>query len=194
MLKTTQRLVNKNSLLWWYVFKTSWKCLQDVFATRFEDVLKTSWRRLEDEWTRRIYWSWSRRLEDVFKMSSEDEDERRLKDVFIKTNASWEGGLRVFRKQSPRGVFRNFAKFTGKHLCQSLFSNKVAGLKPKNTFFYITPLVTALCEQVPLISFTSTSLLTLHSFMKYILLTYRHMLEWSRCFEWYHQSKCLTQS
>ena len=27
-----------------------------------------------------------------------------------------------------KGVFRNFAKFTGKHLCQSLFLNKVAGL------------------------------------------------------------------
>ena len=28
------------------------------------------------------------------------------------------------------GVFRNFAKFTGKHLRQSLFLNKVAGLRP----------------------------------------------------------------
>ena len=26
------------------------------------------------------------------------------------------------------GVLRNFAKFTGKHLCQSVFFNKVAGL------------------------------------------------------------------
>ena len=29
-----------------------------------------------------------------------------------------------------KGVLRNFAKFTGKHLCQSLFSNKVASLTP----------------------------------------------------------------
>ena len=29
-----------------------------------------------------------------------------------------------------KGVFRNFTKFTGKHLCQSLFFNKVAGLRP----------------------------------------------------------------
>ena len=29
-----------------------------------------------------------------------------------------------------RGVFTNFAKSTGKHLCQSLFFNKVAGLRP----------------------------------------------------------------
>ena len=28
-------------------------------------------------------------------------------------------------------VLRNFAKFTGKHLCQSLFFDKVAGLKPE---------------------------------------------------------------
>ena len=29
-----------------------------------------------------------------------------------------------------KGVLRNFAKFTGKLLCQSLFFNKVAGLMP----------------------------------------------------------------
>ena len=29
-----------------------------------------------------------------------------------------------------KGVLRNFAKFTGKLLCQSLFLNKVAGLWP----------------------------------------------------------------
>ena len=27
-----------------------------------------------------------------------------------------------------KGVLRNFSKFTGKHLCRSLFFNKVAGL------------------------------------------------------------------
>ena len=42
-----------------------------------------------------------------------------------------------------KGVLRNFAKFTGKHLCQSLFYNKVVGQVfscevceiCKNTFF-----------------------------------------------------------
>ena len=29
-----------------------------------------------------------------------------------------------------KGVLRNFSKFTGKHLCQSLFFGKVAGLRP----------------------------------------------------------------
>ena len=36
--------------------------------------------------------------------------------------------LKVFCKKC---VLRNFAKFTGKDLCQSLFFNKVAGLIPK---------------------------------------------------------------
>ena len=30
-----------------------------------------------------------------------------------------------------KDVLRNFAKFTGKHLCQSLFFNEVAGLRPE---------------------------------------------------------------
>ena len=29
-----------------------------------------------------------------------------------------------------KGVLRNFAKFTGKHLCQTLFFNNIAGLRP----------------------------------------------------------------
>ena len=29
-----------------------------------------------------------------------------------------------------RGVLKNFAKFTGKYLCQELFFNRVAGLRP----------------------------------------------------------------
>ena len=38
-------------------------------------------------------------------------------------------------KQPPevflrKGALRNFAKFTGKHLCQRLLFNKVAGIRP----------------------------------------------------------------
>ena len=29
-----------------------------------------------------------------------------------------------------KGVLRNFAKFTGKYLCQGLFCNDIAGLRP----------------------------------------------------------------
>ena len=63
-----------------------------------------------------------------------------------------------------KGVLRNFTKFIGKHLYQSLFFNKVAGLGPatllkrrllhrcfpvnfvkflRTTFFHRTPLVAA---------------------------------------------------
>ena len=56
-----------------------------------------------------------------------------------------------------KGVLKNFTKFTGKHLCQSLFTNKVTGLKKRlaqvlpcefcemfqNTFFYGSPPVAA---------------------------------------------------
>ena len=30
-----------------------------------------------------------------------------------------------------KGALKNFTKFTGKHLCQSLFFNEVAGLRPQ---------------------------------------------------------------
>ena len=68
------------------IFKTSWKrfckmssrSLQEIFQTSCQDVLKMSWRRLENEWPRQIYWSWSRGLEDVLKMSSEDLWVRRI--------------------------------------------------------------------------------------------------------------------
>ena len=48
-----------------------------------------------------------------------------------------------------KGVLRNFTKFTGKHLCLSLFFNKVASLFvkfceiSKNTFLHRAPLVAA---------------------------------------------------
>ena len=42
-----------------------------------------------------------------------------------------------------KGVLRNFAKFAGKHLCQRLFFNKVAGLRirvPKVPFRFFDKL------------------------------------------------------
>ena len=48
-----------------------------------------------------------------------------------------------------KDVLRNFAKFTGKHLYQSLLFNKVAGLRPHaclNTFSYgAPPVATSKC-------------------------------------------------
>ena len=45
-----------------------------------------------------------------------------------------DNGITEIQKQSQevfyikKGVYKNFTKFTGKHLCQSLFFNKVATL------------------------------------------------------------------
>ena len=46
-----------------------------------------------------------------------------------------EYGETISRSSRPEvfcktGVLENFTKFTGKHLCQSLFLNKVADLRP----------------------------------------------------------------
>ena len=38
----------------------------------------------------------------------------------------------ALRYSVKNSVLRNFAKFTGKHVLQSLFLNKVAGLRPAN--------------------------------------------------------------
>ena len=60
-------------------------------------------------------------------------------------NMDYEVNQRLITRSSlpevfcKKGVPRNFTKFKGKHLCQSLFSNKVAGLMPQVCNF-INPL------------------------------------------------------
>ena len=55
--------------------------------------------------------------------------EKSLLQMLLRIELSWE---KVLIRSSHRrcsikeGVLRNFSKFTGKHLCQSLFFNKVA--------------------------------------------------------------------
>ena len=49
----------------------------------------------------------------------------------------WNYVVNYVQKQPPtvfckKGVFKNFGKFTGKHLCQRLFFNKVTDLTPAN--------------------------------------------------------------
>ena len=36
----------------------------------------------------------------------------------------------MIQKYCKNGVLKNFVKFTGKHMCWSLFFNKLAGLRP----------------------------------------------------------------
>ena len=104
----------------------SWKRLEDIFATRLQDVLKTPWRCLEDVfarrleglWLRRIYSSWKRHLEDVLKhlddvlkTPSENEDERRLEDVF-KTSLSRQmfAGWTLYSHNNFHNILRFFKK------------------------------------------------------------------------------------
>ena len=63
VLKTSYRCLED---LFADVLKTFWRLVEDVSRCFFARRLKTSRRRLEDAWPRRMYWSWSRRLEDVF--------------------------------------------------------------------------------------------------------------------------------
>ena len=58
MLNASQRRVNKNSLTWWYVLKTSWRYL-----------CKTSWKCLEER-RRKTNIFLKTKTKDVFKTSS----------------------------------------------------------------------------------------------------------------------------
>ena len=59
-----------------------------------------------------------------------------LKNFFQSYLTSFYFNFINFRNGSRRrcsvrkGIHRNFTKFTGKHLCHSLFLNKVSGLRP----------------------------------------------------------------
>ena len=82
--------------------------------------------------------------------------------IFLKKQILF--GKLEYQKQSSRGVLRNFSKFTGKHLCQSLFFNEACNFVKKevlaqvfscefseiskNNFSYRTPLVAASGVQI----------------------------------------------
>ena len=58
-----------------------------------------------------------------------------------------------------KGVLRNFAKFTGKQLCQSYFFNKVAGLR---TAIFLKKRLWRRCFPVNFAKFLRTSFFTEH--------------------------------
>ena len=60
--------------------------------------------------------------------------------MVFKTSQETAVFVQVYRSSRPElfckyGVPRNFVKLTGKHLCQSLFFNKVAVASETKTFF-----------------------------------------------------------
>ena len=63
------------------------------------------------------------------------------------------------RYSVKKGVPRNLTKFTGKHLCQGLFFNKVAGLMPATLFKKI---LWHRCFPVNFVKFLRTPFLTEH--------------------------------
>ena len=97
-----------------------------------------------------------------------------LKDKVRASNTLFTGMTEymcLYRSSRPevffkKGVLRNFVKFIGEHLCERLFLNKVAGLKPatllkkrlwhrcfymnfatflRTPFFYRTPVAASAC-------------------------------------------------
>ena len=117
------------------VLKMSWRCLEDVFVRRLEnvlerrledvlktflqDVLRMSWRRLEDVFARRLEdvlkMSW-KRLDDVLKTYDQDEYIGLDQDVFklssedacIRwTYSSWS---RCLLKTKTKNVFKPSSK------------------------------------------------------------------------------------
>ena len=65
-----------------------------------------------------------------------------------------------------KAVLRNFAKFTGKHLCHSLFLNKVVGLRPATL---LKKRLWHRCFPVNFAKFLRTSFVTEH--LSWLLLT-----------------------
>ena len=97
----------------------------------------------------------------------------------------------LFRSSHPevfckKGVLRNFTKFIGKHLCQSLFFNKVAGLSLlfntkysllshsllSHCFLFILMLL------IKLLICISTAILNWTEFTIFELLTTKSILPW----------------
>ena len=88
-----------------------------------------------------------------------------------------------------KGVLRNFAKFTGKHLCQSLFFNKVAGLRPefllKKRFWHrCFPVNFAKFLRTPFLQNTSERLLLSVSFLIHATFLCQFFLSYLLGYEW----------
>ena len=86
---------------------------------------------LEDEWIRDMLDRHKGRWTDCYGITNLCKFESSPDSCNMVLSSS----LPTYRSSRPevfykKGVLRNFAKFTRKHLCHSLFFNKVAGLRP----------------------------------------------------------------
>ena len=78
------------------------------------------------------------------------------------------------RYSIKKSALRNFAKLTGKHLCQSLFFNKMAGLRPATSF--------ELCEISKIFFFTENLLPTASQYQENLKIGLKHSLVLSLSF------------
>ena len=122
MLNASQRSVNKNSLTWWYVLKTSSRYLCKRSWRFLEDFFKTSWRHLEDVLNTFFNTSW-RRFEEALKLSWQDilKTSRRR---FCKTS-QWR--LENFLKMCWRGIAKTNILVLTKTPWRRLLKTKTKG-------------------------------------------------------------------
>ena len=78
------------------VLKTSWRCLQHIFARRLEDAVKTSWRCTVD-----VFKTFMQYVEDVLKTSWHDVLKTSLRcitktNILVLINTSWRSLEDVF--------------------------------------------------------------------------------------------------
>ena len=101
------------------LFSTIWDYLLRLFSIIFYDyfwwfsIFPISKNKIVIVWY--MFWSFFNLIHRYFRMQ-----------ILNKTIHKYKSSHQ--RCSEQKGVPRNFTKFTGKHLCQSLFLNKVAGL------------------------------------------------------------------
>ena len=102
--------------------------MRDLFVynklhSSFMNCLTSSWYNWENRQEMNLNWILScfQNLENNKDSISNSKDYKGLEYNWYRTSHR--------RCSIKKGVLKNFTKFTGKHLCQSLFFNKVAGLR-----------------------------------------------------------------
>ena len=121
----------------------SWITSVTFFVIRFVDIcnfnkikvtvdefyLQTFWNIANGNW---LYENWIEMKKFLFaRENTPHYIWKMLKIILFYSFLSFFDSSRTHhpRCSVKKGVLKNFAKFTGKHLCQSLFFNKVAGLR-----------------------------------------------------------------
>ena len=116
-----------------YIYGLSWAYFNDVMGQKHFNQLST-WKRILFMSSDKKKWKRQKKTE------RQKDRERQKKNMKITAmnkwlQCKWDTRFKFLRGSRwevfcKKGVLRNFAKITGKNLCQSLFLIKVAGLRP----------------------------------------------------------------